>query len=206
MTIVVGENGTGKSTLIEAIAVLAGYPRTGGGKGYVGAAGDAPRDGTVEALAGALRAAWLPKVTRGWFFRADTFFGVAQYLEEAYAGNDYLSYSHGEGFLRFFGERLGEQGISFLDEPESALSPRRQVELMALLAEVQQTGRAQVVMATHSPLLMAVPGAALWRLHHRGIRAVDVRETEHFRLYQSFAVDPDDFVARALAGDWDGIV
>ena len=93
-----------------------------------------------------------------------------------------------------------------LDEPEAALSPRRQAELLAFLAEIQQSASAQVIMATHSPMLMAVPGAALWRLTHRGLSRVDYRDTDHFRLWQTFTVDPDDFVSRALAGDIDSLV
>src|SRR6478672_4505088 len=109
ITIIVGENGTGKSTLLEGIAVLAGYDEAGGGKGY------RPVDHSqaVEAMGGtlskALRASWLPKITNGWFFKAESFFSVARYLDEAAltgggAPLDFLSHSHGEGFLRFFEE------------------------------------------------------------------------------------------------------
>src|SRR5581483_3355930 len=107
VTIIVGENGTGKSTLLESIAALAGYDEAGGGKGY------APVDHSqaVEVMGGrlakALRASWLPKITNGWFFRAETFFSVARYVDEAALSvgappPDFLSHSHGEGFLRFF--------------------------------------------------------------------------------------------------------
>jgi len=130
ITIIVGENGTGKSTLLEGIAVLAGYDEAGGGKGY------RPVDHSraVEVMGGrlskALRASWLPKITNGWFFRAESFFSVARYLDGAAldAGDvppDFLSHSHGEGFLRFFKERCQRQGIFIFDEPESALSPTR---------------------------------------------------------------------------------
>ena len=127
ITIIVGENGTGKSTLLEGIAVLAGYDEAGGGKGYM----PVDHSNAIEALGGklssAFRASWLPKVTNGWFFRAESFFSVARYLDEVsspYA--DFLSHSHGEGFMRFFEERCQRQGIYIFDEPESALSPARQ--------------------------------------------------------------------------------
>src|SRR5262245_62106274 len=111
ITIIVGENGVGKSTLLEGIAVLAGYDEAGGGKGY------RPVDHAraVEAqggrLAKALRAAWLPKITTGWFFRAESFFSVARYLDRAAlesggAPPGFLSHSHGEAFLCLLDERL----------------------------------------------------------------------------------------------------
>lgn len=153
-------------------------------------------------LADAFRGAWLPKVTDGWFFRAESFFSVARYLDAQDSPSaDFLSHSHGEGFLRFFSERLQRQGIYFLDEPESALSPKRQIELLRLLAEIQESGRAQVIMATHSPLLMAVPDAALWRLTPREITPVEYRDTDHFQLWQNFTVDPEDFIERAMTDD-----
>jgi predicted ATPase len=118
----VGENGTGKSTLLEGIAALAGYDEAGGGKGYM------PVDHSLaEAMGGrlsqALRASWLPKVTNGWFFRAESFFSVARYLDKVAFDDDgapergppppdFLSHSHGEGFLRFFEERSSARASS----------------------------------------------------------------------------------------------
>lgn len=207
VTILVGENGTGKSTLIEAIAALAGYDEAGGGKGYTAVDHSLARDASGANLADHLRAGWLPKVTAGWFFRAESFFSVARYLDAVGSTSaDFLSHSHGEGFLRLFEERMSVQGFYLMDEPESALSPRRQTSLLRFLAEVQRTARSQIIVATHSPLLMAVPGAALWRLTHRGIASIDVRDTEHFRLYQAFTTDPEAFVARVLEDDLDMIL
>lgn len=203
VTILVGENGTGKSTLLEAVAALAGYDEAGGGKGYRPVDHSRAVDKSGSALADALRGAWLPKVTRGWFFRAESFFSVARYLDDAArevgaAPPDFLSWSHGEGFVRFFEDRMGAQGIYFLDEPESALSPRRQLELLKVLAIIQETRGAQVVLATHSPILMAVPGAQLMQFRPRGIEGVTLRDTPHFRIWRDFIHDPDGFVAAAL--------
>lgn len=203
VTIIVGENGTGKSTLIEAIAALCGYDEAGGGKGYRPVDHSRAVDRSGALLAQALRAAWLPKVTAGWFFRAESFFSVARFLDEAardaYAAPpDFLSFSHGEGFVRFFEERMSGQGLYFLDEPESALSPRRQLELLRLLHDIQRSARAQIIMATHSPILMAVPGARLLEITRAGIADTDLRATAHFRLYRDFIEDPRDFVERAL--------
>jgi predicted ATPase len=135
ITIIVGENGTGKSTLLEGIAVLAGYDEAGGGKGYRPVDHSHALEKMGGELSKALRASWLPKITNGWFFRAESFFSIARYLDDAARDDpfggpppDFLSHSHGEGFLRFFQERCQRQGIFIFDEPESALSPARQME------------------------------------------------------------------------------
>jgi len=102
ITIIVGENGAGKSTLLEGIAALAGYDEAGGGKGHRPVDHSTAIEVMGGELSGALRASWLPKVTNGWFFRAETFFSVARYLDAVGSDADFLSHSHGEGFLRFF--------------------------------------------------------------------------------------------------------
>jgi predicted ATPase len=206
VTIIVGENGTGKSTLIEAIAGLSGYDQAGGGKGYSPVNHADAIDESGTGLGDVMRAAWLPRVTNGWFFKAESFFSVARYLDDAaredgLMGPDFLSHSHGEGFLRFFEERMSRQGIYFLDEPESALSPKRQLELLRILNRIQQSRQAQVIMATHSPILMALPDAQVLEITKGGIAAIDYRQTAHFRLYQSFTDDPVGFVAEALADE-----
>jgi len=199
ITIIVGENGTGKSTLLEGIAALAGYDEAGGGKGYM----PVDHSRAIEVMGGnlaqALRASWLPKITRGWFFRAESFFTVARYLDEAAISSgasppDFLSHSHGEGFLRFFEERCDRQGFYTFDEPESALSPVRQIEFLKLLRRMEQSNICQVIMATHSPILMAFPGARLLRLTKHGLDAVRLEDTEHFRLLREFCVDPAAFI------------
>src|ERR1700720_1053432 len=160
VTIIVGENGTGKSTLLEGIGVLAGYDEAGGGKGYMPVNHSQALEKMGGQLSKALRASWLPKITNGWFFRAESFFSVARYLDEVaspYA--DFLSHSHGEGFLRFFEERCQRQGIFIFDEPESALSPARQIEFLKLMRRMDNSGNCQLIMATHSPMLMAYPNA-----------------------------------------------
>jgi predicted ATPase len=203
ITIIVGENGTGKSTLLEGIAVLAGYDEAGGGKGYM----PVDHSQAIEAMGGrlskALRASWLPKITNGWFFRAESFFSVARYLDRAAVESngippDFLSHSHGEGFLRFFEERCRWQGIFIFDEPESALSPSRQVEFLKLLRRMDRSGISQVIMATHSPMLMAYPGARLLRLSKYGLEPVTVEATDHYRLMREFWADPKVFIETML--------
>ncbi|AMN44489.1 AAA family ATPase [Rhodoplanes sp. Z2-YC6860] len=205
ITIIVGENGTGKSTLLEGIAALAGYDEAGGGKGYR----PVDHSNAVEVMGGqlskALRASWLPKITRGWFFRAESFLSVARYLDEAARDvgelpPDFLSHSHGEGFLRFFQERCQRQGIFIFDEPESALSPSRQVEFLKLLRRMDESGISQVIMATHSPMLMAYPDARLLQLTKYGLDTVRMEDTGHYRLMREFWMNPKAFI-ETMMGD-----
>jgi predicted ATPase len=204
ITIIVGENGTGKSTLLEGIAALAGYDGAGGGKGYR----PVDHSDVLEVMGGelsdALRASWLPKITRGWFFRAESFFSVARYLDQAAReagarGPDFLSHSHGEGFLRFFEERCQQQGIFIFDEPESALSPARQIEFLKLLQMMDRSARCQIIMATHSPMLMAYPNATLLRLTKFGLEPTTVEQTDHYKALREFFDDPRGFVEAAIA-------
>lgn len=203
ITIIVGENGSGKSTLLEAIAALAGYDEAGGGKGYMPVDHSGAVDRSGQSLGAALRAHWLPRVTTGWFFRAESFYSVARYLDRAALDAkapppDFLSWSHGEGFIRFFEERCQRQGIYFLDEPESALSPRRQLELLRLFARMRGSGLVQVIMATHSPLLMACPGARLLEITRGGLVEAELRDLDHFRMMRDFCADPARFIDDAL--------
>jgi predicted ATPase len=195
----VGENGTGKSTLLEGIAVLAGFDEAGGSKGQR----PVDHSGAAEIMGGslsqALRGSWLPKITHGWFFRAESFFSVARYLDRSAlsvgaAPPDFLSHSHGEGFLRFFEERCRRQGLFIFDEPESALSPTRQLELLKLLRRMDRSRTAQVVMATHAPMLMACPNARLLQLSKYGIEPVTLEDTTHYRLLREFFAAPRAFV------------
>ena len=204
ITIIVGENGTGKSTFLEGIAVLAGYDEAGGGKGYMPVDHSKALEKMGGQLSTALRASWLPKITNGWFFRAESFFSIARYLDEAARdvgelGPDFLSHSHGEGFLRFFQERCQRQGIFIFDEPESALSPARQIEFLKLLRRMDRSGICQVIMATHAPMLMAYPNARLLRLSKYGLETVAVEDTDHYKVMREFCVDPASFMEAAIA-------
>jgi predicted ATPase len=204
ITIIVGENGTGKSTFLEGIAVLAGFDEAGGGKGYKPVDHSSALEVMGGELSKVLRASWLPKITNGWFFRAESFFTVARYLDVAARdvgalGPDFLSHSHGEGFLRFFEERCQRQGIFIFDEPESALSPARQMEFLKLMRRMEDSTICQIVMATHSPMLMAYPGARLLRLSKYGLEPVTVEQTDHYKVMREFCADPAGFVEGAIA-------
>lgn len=198
VTVIVGENGVGKSTLLEGIAIAAGFGLFGGGSAHAG--------GTTRheiTLAGTLKLGWLPKIGEGFFFRAETFFDVAEYVERAAievhaAPPDWLMKSHGEGFLSFFSERGDRQGVYIFDEPESALSPSRQIDFMRILRRMEKSGIAQIIMATHSPFLMAYPGARLLMLDKYGLTPAELRDTTHFRMMREFCLAPESFVETML--------
>jgi predicted ATPase len=199
ITIIVGENGAGKSTLLEGLAVLAGFDEAGGGKGHRPVDHSSALEENGGELAVALRASWLPKITNGWFFRAETFFSVARYLDAVGSPTaDFLSYSHGEGFLRFFEERCQRQGLFIFDEPESALSPSRQMEFLKLLYRMDKSQRCQVIMATHSPVLMAYPNSTLLQFTKYGLEPTTLRQTDHYRAMREFFQDPKGFVEAAI--------
>jgi len=200
ITIIAGENGVGKSTLLEGIAVLAGFDESGGGPGYRAVDNSKAREAGGGMLASGMRASWLPKVGQGWFFRAESFFSIARYLDEVGegAGPDFLSHSHGEGFIRFFEERCARPGVFIFDEPESALSPVRQFEFLKLLRRMQRGGQSQAFVVTHSPILMALPEARLLAMGRYGIEPVELEDTNHFSIYRQFVADPHGLVGDML--------
>lgn len=188
ITFFVGENGTGKSTLLEAIAVKAGFNIEGGSRDHVFStvAQNAP-------LGPALRLSWFPKVSRGFFFRAETLFTLATYLDEVGArGKSLHERSHGEAFFSVFLNRFRHPGIYLLDEPEAALSPNRQLAFLQFLREREDDGDAQFIIATHSPLLFAYPGATVFHFTD-DIKPLHYSETEHFQVVEAFMKNPERF-------------
>ena len=192
VTILVGENGSGKSTLVEAVAAAAGFPSLGGSQDH-----RLGQDRGPSRLAGALRLSWLPKVSNGFFFRAESFFHLAGYIDDVadldnYGGRAMHRQSHGESFLALFQNRLGGgmRAVYLLDEPEVALSPTRQLAFLRILRQWQAGGRVQAIIATHSPILMALPGAALLSLDGGAVHPVRLDETEHYRVTRAFLADP----------------
>jgi predicted ATPase len=192
VTFFVGENGSGKSTLLEALAEGCGFDPEGGSRDHqrAPAAGRSP-------LLPALRLSWRPKVTKGFFLRAESFYNFATYIEgvsdmQAYGGKSLHAQSHGESFLALFNHRF-DQGVFILDEPEAALSPQRQLSFLKIVHDLAVAGRAQFLIATHSPIILAYPGAVLFSLDGDAIHEVDYRDTKHFLITRDFLNSPERF-------------
>lgn len=229
VTFFVGENGSGKSTLLEGIALAANLP-------FVGAE-DGPRDPSFQSqrgLASALALVWQRRTHRGFFLRAEDFFGfqkrlarerveLSERLEEI--DRDYVdrsdlarglakgpiasslhemerrygadpdARSHGEAFLRLFQSRFVPDSLVLLDEPEAALSPQNQLGLVAMMMAMVDQG-AQFVVATHSPIVLALPGARILSFDGGTIRPAEYQELDHVRITRDFLNDPDRYLRR----------
>jgi predicted ATPase len=192
VTFFVGENGAGKSTLLEAIAECCGFNPEGGNRDHHYAT-FADR----TALAQALRLSWSPKVTEGFFLRAESFYNFATYIEQvstmhAYGGKSLHKQSHGEAFLSLFVNRF-EQGIYILDEPEAALSPQRQLSFLRILYELEKPNHAQFLISTHSPIILAYPGATLFTLDGGSIEEIAYEDTQHYQVTRGFLNHPESY-------------
>jgi len=193
LTFLVGENGSGKSTLIEAIAILAGFNAEGGSKNF--------NFGTRRCESSLHKAMRLVRGHRresdGFFLRAESFFNVATQVEDlgvtGYGDTSLHEQSHGESFLALLKNRFRGEGLYVLDEPEAALSPARQLTLLAQMHELIERGRSQFIVATHSPIVLAYPDATIYLLSEEGIAPVAYEETEHFTLTRDFLLHRDRF-------------
>ncbi|MER2119057.1 MAG: AAA family ATPase [Solibacillus sp.] len=190
VTFFVGENGAGKSTLLEAIADQIGFNPAGGStqnyKAY-------EVDQSESALGDYVKLSWWPKVTNGFFLRAETFYQFASHLDEidqngykAYGGKSLHHQSHGESFFSLFQHRFTGQAIYLLDEPESALSPTRQLAFLTLMNDLVKQGNVQFIIATHSPILLGFPDAVIYQFDEHGIEQVKYEETEHYQITSYF--------------------
>lgn len=202
VTFFVGENGSGKSTLLEAIAVLAGFPISGGGTNEVGS-----RHGIDEEslLANGLRLAFAKRPRDGYFFRADLQAHFASLLDQRRADPDFLgdpyaryggqvlhAMSHGEAFLSIMMNRFS-QGLFLLDEPESALSPKRQLTLLALIHKLASGGKSQFIIATHSAILLTYPGARIISFDEGKLTSVSLTETSHYQITKGILHSPESY-------------
>jgi predicted ATPase len=213
VTFLIGENGSGKSTLIEAIAIVAGFNAEGGSKNF-----NFKTRSSESGLQRHLRPIRGVKRPRdGFFLRAESYFNVATEIERldedkdssdpilpAYGGVSLHEQSHGESFLALVQHRFRGYGLYILDEPEAALSPQRQLTLLALMHELVEEERSQFVIATHSPILMAYPGALIYRLGTDGMQRVAYEDTEHYTITRDFLNSPERFFKTLLHPRDDG--
>ena len=202
VTFFVGENGSGKSTLLEAIAGLSGFPVWGGGRNDLT---DQFGPEKESLLARAIYPHFQKRPRDGYFFRAEYYAQFASLLDarkedEGFKGDPYMRYggqslhtrSHGESFLALMESRL-TSGLFLLDEPESALSPKRQLALLALMLDRVKDGKSQFIVATHSPILMTFPGATVVSLDSPSLESIDYRESEHFHLTKGILDHPEKY-------------
>lgn len=195
----VGENGSGKSSLLEGIAEKCGFNLRGGNKNHNLNTGY-NFSGYESPLAKSVTLGWTPKkISEGFFMRAESFYNFASFIDElasedskilnAYGGKSLHQQSHGESFLSLFKNQF-EVGIYLLDEPEAALSPARILAFMSIISELEKSGRAQFIIATHSPMLLCYPDANIYQFDDDGIRETTCEATEHFQLTKSFLENP----------------
>lgn len=203
VTFFVGENGIGKSTLVEAIAVALGFNPEGGGRNFdfstCASHSDLYKYLTVSRKVTGGRS----RRRDGFFLRAESFYNVASYIDEidripaaappiinSYGGVSLHHQSHGESFMALMENRFGGDGIYILDEPEAALSPARLMRMLVLIHELAEKN-SQFIISTHSPILLAYPDAAIYELTEEDIRRVTYRETAHYQLTKRFLDDPE---------------
>lgn len=184
ITFFVGENGSGKSTLLEAIAYQCDFHTAGGGRNNYYEV-----ESSEASLGEYIQLSWLPKITNGFFMRAETFYQFASHVDsidgtQNYGGRSLHSQSHGESFFSLFRNRFGHKAIYLLDEPEAALSPARQLSLLRLMKDLEKS--AQFIIATHSPILLAFPGAQILDFDQTPIATTSYEQTLHYQITRRF--------------------
>jgi predicted ATPase len=226
VTIFVGDNGCGKSSLLESIAYKLNFPLIGGGIKHHERSGFE----ASESIEPFLEIVWKKETYKGFFFRAEDFSDFVNSVENEnkkialdlielkgqvddsiidrlsesmnynlremrknYGGN-MQAYSHGEAFLKILQTRIGDKGVFLLDEPEAALSPLKQLSLISLIMEIVKMKNAQFIIATHSPILMGIPGATIYEIQENGMTEVAYNETDHYRITKTFLDNPDHYL------------
>jgi predicted ATPase len=206
VTFIIGENGSGKSTLLEAIATAWGFNPEGGTKNFKfqTRASHSTLHEHLTLVKGIRRA------KDGFFLRAESFFNVATEIErldeepafsppviDSYGGVSLHQQSHGESFFSLMMHRFGGNGLYVLDEPEAALSPQRQLAMIARLHQLVQS-RSQFVIATHSPILMAYPDACIYQIGDNGLQQIEYEQTVHYTVTKAFINNPRRQIDRLL--------
>lgn len=210
VTYIIGENGTGKSTLLEAIAAACGFNPEGGSMNF-----SFSTEATHSELYRYIRLIRGVKRPRdGFFFRAESYYNVASHIDEldrqeapvppvidSYGGTSLHRQSHGEAFFSTFVHRFGGSGLYILDEPEAALSPFRQMAMLSRIHALVEK-RSQFIISTHSPIVMAYPDSLIYYLTPGGIEIKTLEETDHYIHYKEF-LNRKDRMLKELLGDED---
>ncbi len=194
VTFLIGENGTGTSTLLEAMAIVCGFNPEGGSRNFKFTTRASHSD--LDRFLRPVRSPRRPK--DGFFLRAESFYNVATEIErldaepsiappviDSYGGVSLHQQSHGQAFTSLIRDRFGGKGLYFLDEPEAALSPTRQLSLISRMHELVEDA-SQFIIATHSPIIMAYPNAQIYLLNEDGITEAEYEECDHFRVTRNF--------------------
>jgi len=199
VTFFVGENGTGKSTLLEGIAQKCRihiWQDTGRTRFNLN-----PYE---NALYNFINPEWTDGIVPGCFFASQIFRHFAEILDDwaasdpgvldYFGGNSLLTLSHGQSLMAFFKSRFKVKGLYLLDEPETALSAKKQLKLLKLLQDMTAQGHAQFIIATHSPILLACPNAKIYSFDHIPIKTIDYEQTEHYKIYRDFLNDREKYL------------
>lgn len=204
----VGENGTGKSTILEAIVTKTGFGKEGGSKNINFSTADDSFYSEIKKLSSCMTLSWRKKPRDGYFFRAESFFNIANYIDyiakeggqgvgaayASYGGKSLHEQSHGESFLSFFKNRLGGGEFYVFDEPEAALSPQRQLALLSIIHELSKNPETQFIIATHSPILLAYPNSTIYSCDGKTLEAVSYKDTKHYEITKGFLDNPEQYL------------
>lgn len=194
VTYIVGENGMGKSTMLEAIAVALGFNAEGGTLNFTFSTAETHSE--LHQYLRPIRGVYKPR--DGFFFRAESYYNLATEIDrldsapsfgpnliQSYGGRSLHNMSHGESFFATFMNRFGGKGLYIMDEPEAALSPFRQMSMLSRIHDLVNR-QSQFIISTHSPILMAYPDSVIYQLTPEGIEEVTLEETDHFMIMKEF--------------------
>jgi len=204
----IGENGTGKSTLLEAVASVYGFGKEGGSRNISFAT--AEKD--TNDLSNYIKLSWSQKILGGYFFRAESFFNLASYIDELSkdpleGGKAYTSYggeslhvkSHGQSLLALFKNRFSGNGFYLLDEPEAALSPKKQLSLLVIISNIlKENPNSQFIIATHSPILLAFPDSQIISFDNEQLETINYEDAESYQITKYFLNNPKQYVDKLL--------